>query len=87
MHINVLFKPKVLWLGMDDCHFTWEHEKDVPTEIIKEYEESATVAVNEVSRQTMGQSSSILNVTSNDWTDPKSKQPKTERIVINEDDG
>ena len=22
-----LFKPQVLWLGMDDCRFTWEQEK------------------------------------------------------------
>ena len=73
MYLNVLFKPKVLWLGMDDCHFTWEQEKDVPTHIIKENEESATVAVNEISRKSMGQSSSILNVTSNDRTDPESK--------------
>ena len=41
-----LFKPQVLWLGMDDCRFTWEQEKDVPTHIIKEYEEKAIIAVN-----------------------------------------
>ena len=77
-----LFKPQVLWLGMDDCHFTWEQEKDVPTHIIKEYEEKAIVAVNEISRRSMGQSSSILNVTLNERTDPESKRPKIERIVI-----
>lgn len=48
---------------MDDCHFTWEQEKDVPTHIIKEYEESTIVTVNEISRESMGQSSRILNVT------------------------
>lgn len=72
---------------MDDCHVTWEQEKDIPKEVLKEFEESVTVAVNEISRQSMGQTSNILNVTSNDGAEPDPKRSKKERVTISKDDG
>jgi len=72
----MFFIYKVLWLGMDDCHVTWEQEEHIPKQIVKEFEKSTMVVVNEISRHTMGQTSRILDVTSNDKAKSESKRSK-----------
>jgi len=63
----------------------WELEKDIPQHII-EYEESATTEVEEVSSRNVGQTATILNV-ANSTTKLQANKAKTDRVVVNKDDG
>lgn len=78
---------QVLWLGVDDCHATWELEKDIPANLIKEFEESTAVDVETIAMRSLGQTSNILNVIKHDSTKPQIKKCKMDRHTVAIDDG
>ena len=61
---------------MDDCFATWEVEKDIPANVIKEFEECAELEVERISTRSMGQTCNVLNVVKSDNTKPHLKKCK-----------
>ena len=77
----------MLWLGVDDCYATWELEKDIPANLITEFEECTAVEVETIPTRSLGQTSNILNVIKCDSTKPQVKKCKMDRHTIATDDG
>lgn len=78
---------KVLWLGVEDCYATWELEKHIPSQLIKEFEESALLEIDEISSKSVGQTSKILNITRSDNAKHQLKKSKIDRTTIDMDNG
>lgn len=79
---------KVLWLGMDNCHTSWEQEEAIPAMVLKEFEMQTLVNVNEISSDSISHTLHTLNVTTKEKLQPQTpKKPKSDRIVIEEDNG
>ena len=72
---------------MEDCYATWELEKDIPSQLIKEFEESALLEIDEISSKSMGQTSKILNITRSDSAKHQPKKSKIDRTTIDMDNG
>ena len=83
----IILYIQVLWLGMDDCHVTWEREEDIPREIIHEYETQVNTCVIEMCTEHVGQTCYTLNVSSQQEVEPAIKRPKCDRVVLDGDNG
>ena len=79
---------KVLWLGMDDCHTSWEQEEVIPTAVLKEFEMQTSVNINEICSDNIGHTLHTLSITAKEKLQPETpKKPKSDRIVLEENDG
>ena len=79
---------KVLWLGMDDCYTSWEQEEAIPAAVLREFEAQISVNVNETCCDNIGHTLHTLGITTKEKLQPETlKKPKTDRIVLEEDNG
>ena len=90
LHVRCTCKiliTQVLWLGIDSCHASWEKEENIPVDVIKEFEEQATLQINAISMPQFGKTSCTLIVDNKLDYEPQQKAKKSDRIIIEEDCG
>ena len=78
---------QVLWLGKDDCHTSWEKEKNIPTAVLHEFINQKSVNINDLcSDDSLGYKVHTLDVSTEDVTllTPE-KRRKVERMVVEKD--
>lgn len=79
---------KVLWLGMDNCHTSWEQEEAIPAAVLKEFEMQTSVNFHEICSDNIGHTLHTLNVTPKEKSQSEPpKKPKSDRIVLEENNG
>ena len=78
-----------MWLGKEECNVTWENESVIPRSVLQEFEDDSSVEVEKVSTEKIGQMSYMLSVHPTDSKEgkPKNKKMKTDRIVVNSNNG
>ena len=72
---------------MEDCHTSWEVEQAIPTEVLQEFKSNTEIRVDEKLTEGVGQTSHILSITTKDKVEPNQKRQKTERRVLDKDNG
>lgn len=73
---------------MDDCYTSWEQEEAIPAAVLREFEAQISVNVNETCCDNIGHTLHTLGITTKEKLQPETlKKPKTDRIVLEEDNG
>jgi len=79
-----------LWLGNEECEVTWESEDVIPKCVLQEFEDDTLIEVQKLSTEKIGQTSHTLSVKSSKHESearPVQKKTKTERVIVNSNDG
>lgn len=77
-----------MWLGDEDCHVSWKKEELIPKAVIEEYKSDSLVQVQQLSTDSIGQTSHTLCVTTKEKdVTPENKRHKSDRIVVQLDNG
>lgn len=61
----------MLWLGQEECNVTWEKAEDLPSQVIREFEQGDKAVVSDYTMSKMGQTVHTLAV------DQRQRQPET----------